>query len=65
MKKTLALLAALLLPFTAAAHGPTPMKTVESVTIKCVITVIKNIGHRAINDGVRPKYAFGPNFLGT
>lgn len=34
MKKTLALLAALLLPFTAAAHGPTPMKTVETVTIK-------------------------------
>jgi mxaD protein len=34
MKKTLALLAVLLLPFTAAAHGPTPIKSVETITIK-------------------------------
>lgn len=34
MKKTLALLAALLLPLTAAAHGPSPMKSVETITIK-------------------------------
>jgi mxaD protein len=34
MKKTLALLAALLLPFAAAAHGPSPLKSVETVTIK-------------------------------
>ena len=34
MKKTLAILAALLLPLTAAAHGPSPQKSVETVTIK-------------------------------
>lgn len=34
MKKTLVLLAALLLPFAAAAHGPSPLKSVETVTIK-------------------------------
>ena len=34
MKNTLAILAALLLPFTAAAHGPSPLKSVETVTIK-------------------------------
>ena len=33
MKKTLALLA-VLLPLTAAAHGPSPQKSVETVTIK-------------------------------
>lgn len=34
MKKVLALMAALMLPLTAAAHGPTPLKSVEIVTIK-------------------------------
>jgi mxaD protein len=34
MKKLFTILAALVLPFTAAAHGPSPMKTVETVTIK-------------------------------
>lgn len=34
MKKTFALLAALMLPFAAFAHGPSPMKSVETVTIK-------------------------------
>lgn len=34
MKKTLAILAALLVPLTAAAHGPSPQKSVETVTIK-------------------------------
>ena len=40
MKKTLVLLAALLLPFAAAAHGPTPLKSVETVTIKAGTKVI-------------------------
>jgi mxaD protein len=34
MKKLFAILAALVLPFTASAHGPSPMKSVETVTIK-------------------------------
>lgn len=34
MKKLFTLLAALLLPLTAAAHGPTPLKSDQSVTIK-------------------------------
>lgn len=34
MKKALVLLAALLLPLAAAAHGPSPLKSVETVTIK-------------------------------
>lgn len=34
MKKLFIFLAALMLPFTAAAHGPTPLKSVETVTIK-------------------------------
>lgn len=34
MKKLLSLMAALLLPFAASAHGPSPQKVVETVTIK-------------------------------
>lgn len=34
MKKLIAILAALLLPFTAAAHGPSPQKVEKSMTIK-------------------------------
>lgn len=34
MKKLIAILAALMLPFTAAAHGPSPQKVEKSVTIK-------------------------------
>lgn len=34
MKKLLALFAALMLPLTAAAHGPTPLKSDQTVTIK-------------------------------
>jgi len=34
MKKLLTLLAALMLPLTAAAHGPSPLKSDETVTIK-------------------------------
>lgn len=34
MKKLIAILAALLLPFTAAAHGPSPQKVEKTITIK-------------------------------
>ena len=34
MKKLFTLLAALMLPLTAAAHGPTPLKSDQTVTIK-------------------------------
>lgn len=34
MKKLLAILAALTLPFTAAAHGPSPQKVEKTITIK-------------------------------
>lgn len=48
MKKTLVLLTALLLPFAAAAHGPSPLKSVETVTIKApaakVWALVSNFG---------------------
>lgn len=34
MKKLIAILAALMLPFAAAAHGPSPQKVEKSITVK-------------------------------
>lgn len=34
MKKLIAILVALLLPFTAAAHGPSPQKVEKSISVK-------------------------------
>ena len=49
MKKLLALIAMVLLPLTAAAHGPTPQKVEKTVTIKAdpakVWALVKDFGN--------------------
>lgn len=49
MKKLLALIAVALLPLTAAAHGPSPLKVEKSVTIKAepakVWALVKDFGN--------------------
>jgi hypothetical protein len=48
MKKLIALMAALLLPLTAAAHGPSPQKVEKTITIKAdpakVWALVKDFG---------------------
>jgi hypothetical protein len=49
MKKLLAILAALILPFTAAAHGPSPQKVEKEIVIKAdpakVWAIVKDFGN--------------------
>jgi len=49
MKKLLAILAALLLPLTAAAHGPSPQKVEKEIVIKAepakVWAIVKDFGN--------------------